>query len=92
MGPIELTLHVLNFAAPAAWVAALTVLATRVLMPKQARVRVWWTQLAIVFIAGMAVLGAGLLVFGRDGKMLTYAALVLGVATAQWVAVKGWQR
>jgi hypothetical protein len=92
MGPLDLTLHVLNFAAPAAWVAALTVLATRFLMPKRAIVLVWWSQLAITFIAGMVVLSVGLLVFGRDGKMLTYAALVLAVTTAQWVAVKGWQR
>jgi 4-hydroxybenzoate polyprenyltransferase len=92
MGPLDLTLHVLNFVAPAAWLAALVVLATRFLMPKRAKVLAWWSQLAITFVAGVGVLAAGMLVFGRDGKMLTYAALVLAVATAQWVAVKGWQR
>jgi len=31
---------------------------------------------------GVAVLAAGLAYWGRDGKMLTYAALVLVVGTA----------
>jgi hypothetical protein len=92
MGPLDLILHLLNFVAPAVWVAALTVLATRFLMRKQAKASVWWIQFAIVFLAGVAVLMGGLWIFGRDGKMLTYAALVLAVATAQWVAIKAWQR
>jgi hypothetical protein len=92
MGPLDLTLHFLNFVAPALWVAGITVLATRILMRKQSKVRVWWLQLAINSIAGMAVLGAGLVLFGRDGKMLTYAGMVLAMATTQWAVLKGWQR
>jgi len=42
-------------------------------------------------VVGCAVLVAGLIVLGRDGKMLTYAALVLGCATCQWVLVRGWR-
>ena len=34
---------------------------------------------------------AGLLVFGRDGKIMTYVALVLGSALCQWVLVRGWK-
>jgi hypothetical protein len=92
MGPLDLILHLLNFVAPAVWVAALIVLATRFLMRKQAKASVWWIQFAIAFSAGVAVLMVGLWIFGRDGKMITYAALVLAVATAQWVAIKAWQR
>ena len=32
----------------------------------------------------MAVLLVGLVVFGRDGKMLTYTALVLVTGTLAW--------
>jgi len=31
------------------------------------------------------------LVFGHDGKMATYAAMVLACGTSQWVAAKGWR-
>jgi hypothetical protein len=34
---------------------------------------------------GTLVLLVGLVVFGRDGKMLTYLALVVAVATVQWI-------
>jgi hypothetical protein len=51
----------------------------------------WRAQVAINFVVGCAVLVAGLIVLGRDGKMLTYAALVLGCATCQWVLVRGWR-
>ena len=37
------------------------------------------------------VLAAGLVLWGRDGKMLTYAALVVACATCQWVLVRGWK-
>lgn len=38
----------------------------------------------------MALL-AGLAYFGNDGKMATYAALVVACASSQWVLVKGWR-
>jgi hypothetical protein len=37
---------------------------------------------------GVVVLVIGLVVFGRDGKMLTYLALVLATATGQWAVQK----
>jgi len=48
----------------------------------------WGVQAAV----GAAVLLAGLWVFGRDGKMLTYAALVLAGASCQWLLQRGWRR
>ena len=48
-------------------------------------------RLGILFGVGVAVLVAGLVVLGRDGKMLTYAALVLACATCQWFLVRGWR-
>jgi len=90
-----LTNHLLNFMAPAAFVAVLLVLLPR-LFPgffksKKPLTQAVWVQLAIVFAAGMTVLVAGLLIFGHDGKMLTYAALVLVAALCQWVLLRGWK-
>ena len=91
MDPLTLANHLLNFVAPALAVAALTLLSSRLLMKKPPLVRTWWSQLAINFIVGAGVLAAGLWFFGRDGKMATYAALVLACASCQWVLSRGWK-
>jgi len=39
----------------------------------------------------LMVLVAGLVLFGNDGKMATYAALVLAAATCQWILGKNWK-
>ena len=52
---------------------------------------VWWVPAAIQFAVGTAALLAGLVIFGVDGKMLTYLALVLSCATSQWLLTRGWQ-
>ncbi|MFC5521211.1 hypothetical protein [Polaromonas jejuensis] len=90
-----LTNHLLNFMAPAAVLALLLVLLSRLIFgifrSKRAAGQPWWTQVAIVFIVNVAILTAGLLFFGHDGKMLTYAGLVLGAALCQWVLLRGWK-
>lgn len=83
--------HLLNFAAPAAVLALLLVLGSRIFIRNSAPTIVWWAQAAIVFVVGCAVLLAGLWLLGRDGKVLTYAALVLASATCQWLLRRGWK-
>lgn len=87
--------HLLNFIAPAAVVALLLVLLARLsfglFKSKRPTAQVWWAQAAIIFVAGVVILAAGLISFGHDGKMLTYAALVLGAALCQWVLMRGWK-
>ena len=90
MGPLDLALHLTGFAAPAVFLAVLLPLASRLLLRRQAGVGVAW-QVTLVLLAGLAVLAGGLWWFGRDGKMLTYAALVLATATAQWLAARSWR-
>ncbi|WP_300715503.1 hypothetical protein [Hydrogenophaga sp.] len=41
-------------------------------------------QLALLCLAGIGVLLAGLAYFGRDGRIATYAALVLVQGTLAW--------
>ncbi len=91
MGPLDLLNHVLNFMAPAAWMAVAVTLLTRVFIPKMAVARSQSSQVAINFVVCLAALVLGLLVFGRDGKMATYAAMVLSGATSQWVMARGWR-
>jgi hypothetical protein len=40
---------------------------------------------------GVLVLLAGLVAFDNDGKMATYAALVVVSASVEWVLQKGWR-
>jgi hypothetical protein len=90
MGPLDFFLHLAAFAAPAAAVGLLVALAARVFV-RAAAARAWWVHAAINTIAGVVVLLAGLWYFGVDGKMATYAGLVLAVATAQWLAGRAWK-
>ncbi|MEO7390536.1 MAG: hypothetical protein ABIU58_00050 [Ramlibacter sp.] len=85
MGPLDLVFHLLGFAAPAVSVAVMVALAARVLAPGKGQSLSWWAQTAISSIAGSVVLVAGLWYFGADGKMDTYLALVLAVASCEWL-------
>ncbi|CDS53787.1 hypothetical protein [Polaromonas sp. CG9_12] len=86
----------LNLLAPAALIALLMVAFSRLVpgiyTPKKALAHTWWVQAAINFVVGSAVLVAGLVLLGRDGKMLTYVLLVLAMAASQWSQLGGWKR
>lgn len=92
MDLLDLLNHFLNFGAPAAFIALVLVFAGRYLGGRRAGVPRWWMQWALTFAAGVAVSVAGLVVFGRDGTMATYAALVVVCGTVQWLAMRGWRR
>jgi len=86
-----LSIHLLSFVMPALVVALLVALAGSWVLPRSARPLRWWVSAAVNFVAGVAVLAGGLWFFGRDGKMLTYAAMVAAVATAQWLSGRAWR-
>lgn len=91
MGAVASVNHLLNFAAPAFFLAAGMVLCARIFKLNSALTLSWKAQVAINFIVGCAVLAAGLWWFGRDGKMATYGALALSSALCQWVLSGGWR-
>ena len=76
--------HLLNFAAPALGLALLLWGAPR-LWPKSPTGR-WAARKELLALCGLgvAVLLAGLVVFGRDAKMFSYAALVLAQGSLVW--------
>ena len=80
----NLILHLGNFALPALVLAALlapAVAGWRGLTPRRLW-RAWW----LLAGAGLLVLVAGLVGFGHDGRMASYAALVLVVGSlACWL-------
>ena len=90
-----LTNHLLNFIAPAAFVALALVLVARVFSrlfrSKRSPAPGLWAQVAIIFIVNLLVLIAGLVVFSHDAKMLSYAALVLAASVCQWVMWRSWK-
>lgn len=88
MGPLDLLNHLLNFVAPALVLGVTLAYLAPVFMKNRAVARTRTAQAAINFIVGMLALVAGLVFFGRDGKMLSYAALVLAVASSQWWAMR----
>jgi hypothetical protein len=91
MAPLDLFLHLLGFAAPALAVALLVALAARLVTPRTPAIYSWWAQAAINAIAGVLVLAAGLWHFGVDGKMATYTAVVVAVASCQWACSRAWR-
>ncbi len=88
----DLVDHLLNFIAPAFFMAVTLAIATALLMKKRSGTPALWAQAAINFIAGVVVLAAGLAYFGRDGMIATYAALVFVCGTGQWLLSRGWRR
>jgi hypothetical protein len=91
MGFLDIINHLLNFAAPAAFVALWMVLVVRFIWKKRQISDAFIRQFAIIFVVNLAVLVAGLWYFERDGKMATYLAMVLASAAVQWFRIRGWK-
>lgn len=78
--------HLCNLFAPGVGVALIAALATKLLWRAELRsvgfLRLWgWASVAAVVVSI-----SGLVVFGRDGKMATYAAMVVACAVGLWLA------
>ena len=91
MGPLDQLYHLANFFAPAIVVGVLLALVGPFVHKKSPVALGFIAQTAINCIAGAVALGLGLLFFGRDGKMASYAALLVFAATSQWVGGRGWR-
>lgn len=86
--------HLFNFMAPAALMALLLTVFSRFFpgffkLKDSLVVSGFLVQVVVNFAIGVDVLVAGLLLLGRDGKMMTYLALMLAIATSQWWQLGG---
>jgi hypothetical protein len=84
MGPIDAVWHVLNFFWPALGLGVLGAAAVKLLWRRELAGVTGLRLAAWGVAAGAVALVAGLLIFGRDGRMVTYALLVLFTALAFW--------
>jgi len=89
MGSSDLLLHLLNFIAPALGVGFMLALVSGVLFKQKSHGNSLMAQFVVNSVIGVLVLALGLLVLGRDGKMMTYVALVLVMAAGQLMQLGG---
>ena len=86
MSPIDAFWHLLGLFLPAWLTAALAAAAAKLLWRGDLR-GVRWTRPALwAGAAGSLVLLGGLVLLGRDGRMLSYALMLLAAALALWWA------
>lgn len=86
MGLVEAFLHLFEFVYPALALGAISAAGAKVLWRSELSAMPWWRLAGAVALAGVVVLIAGLVVLGRDGRMLTYAGLVVVSAGVLWFA------
>jgi vacuolar-type H+-ATPase subunit I/STV1 len=82
--PLDAFWHLFGFFLPALATGALAAGATKWLWRAELRDRSWRRLAGWAIAAGAATLLAGLVVTGRDGRMLSYAAMVAANALALW--------
>ena len=70
MGPLDLLNHLLNFMAPAAWVAVAVTFGARFFMPKRPVARSRYAKAAINFAVCLGALVLGLLVVAGTVTLL----------------------
>ena len=88
MGALDVLWHLSNFLAPAFGVGVVAAWLAKVFWWRELKGVSGWRMAAWAVPVSSLVLIAGLLWHGQDGKMSTYAAMVLACALALWGA--GW--
>lgn len=84
MGPLDAMNHIANLLLPALALAALSAGLAKLLWRRDLK-PVPWARLALpAGLACAAVALAGLVLFGNDGRMATYGAMVLVCALTLW--------
>ena len=88
MDGLSLIVHVLNFSAPAVGVSAWITLISPLIWRGSGRWKAWKSRFVLNSLAGLLVLLVGMIWTGQDGKMISYAAMVLACATSQWLLTR----
>lgn len=91
MSPLDFLNHLLNFAAPAAWMAVVVSLVARLVRGTASAARSLSGQMLVNFAVCLGTLGLGLWFFGRDGKMASYLSMAVLCASSQWAMARSWR-
>ncbi len=84
MGPLDAVWHLANLFLPALMLGAFAAALAKLLWRRELTGVSWRRLAGIAALAAAAVVLLGLVVFGRDGRMATYAGMVLATAAALW--------
>ncbi|MBC7941299.1 MAG: hypothetical protein H7Z19_16360 [Chitinophagaceae bacterium] len=84
MGPLDAFWHLLNLFFPALALGAMSASAAKLLWRRELAGSTWSRLAGPACAASATVVLAGLVLFGRDGKMATYAAMVVTCALMLW--------
>lgn len=84
MGPIDALVHLLSLFAPALGLAALASGLAKLLWRRELRGHAWWRLFAWGAGAGAIATVVGLVAYGQDGRVGTYAGIVVACTTALW--------
>ena len=92
MPALDFLFHLLSLVAPALFIGVALAAGARLVWRKQPHLLPWHQMAAINALLGVLVLALGLVLGGQDGRMGTYAVLVLAVGTCQWLMSSGCKR
>ncbi len=85
MSPLDALWHLLNFLAPAVFMALFSTAASKLIWSRSLRAKAWRKLLLWALLPAIGVAIGGLVLTGRDGAMATYAAMVAAVALGLWI-------
>jgi hypothetical protein len=84
VGPIDAFWHLLNFLAPAIGVGVLTPLLAKIVWWRGLQGAGWRRLMGLCTAVSALTWVVALVVFGRDGRMASYGALVGANAVSMW--------
>jgi hypothetical protein len=84
MGPLDALAHLAGFFVVPLALGALAALLARALWRRDLAAVPWRRLAAAACAASVAAALAGLVIFGGDGRMATYAAMVVASAMGLW--------
>ena len=84
MGPLDAFWHLINLFAPAVGLGLLASSLVKLFWRAALQGRPWADLAGWTTAANMVVVVLGLVLTGRDGRMLTYAAIVLATTAVLW--------
>ena len=84
MGPLDVLWHLGNLFLPALGLGVLSAAAAKLIWRRDLASRPWKALAGPACAAACAMVIVGLVTLGRDGKMATYAGMVVASALTLW--------